>query len=99
MLEGAPFIFPVNFMNHIFQTSVLLIGDKGIYNRTWLIMQTYQKGQKQPTSHSCTELNKTVFPVSICQGYNTESHSGSFGKNLTPISKQPLEVFCKKRCS
>ena len=28
-------------------------------------MQTYQKGQKQSTNYSCTELNKTVFPVSI----------------------------------
>ena len=29
-------------------------------------MADIQKGQKQPTSHSCTELNKTeFFPVSI----------------------------------
>ena len=34
--------------------------------RTNLIMQTYGKGQKQPSSPSCTELSKTqLFPVSI----------------------------------
>ena len=29
-------------------------------------MKTYEKGQKQPSRHSCTELCKTqFFPVSI----------------------------------
>ena len=32
-------------------------------------MQTYQKSQKQPTSHSCAELNKKqFFPASIVKG-------------------------------
>ena len=35
-------------MNYIFQTSVLLISDNGMYI--------------EAGSHSCTELNKTVFP-------------------------------------
>ena len=34
--------------------------------RTRLIVQTYEKGQTQSDSHSCTELSKTqFFPVSI----------------------------------
>ena len=38
-----------------------------MYNRTQLIVQTYEKGQKQRTNNSCAEfLNKTqFFPVSI----------------------------------
>ena len=48
-------------MNQIFQTYVFLIRDNGIYNRTELIVQKYQKVQKLLTSHSSTELNKTDF--------------------------------------
>ena len=38
-----------------------------MYNRTQLIVQTYEKGQKQRTNNYCAEfLNKTqFFPVSI----------------------------------
>ena len=32
-----------------------------MHNRTKLIVKTYQKGQKEPTSHSFTELNKLQF--------------------------------------
>ena len=35
-------------------------------HRTSLIVKTYEKGQKQPSIHSCTELSKTqLFPVNI----------------------------------
>ena len=35
-------------------------------HRTSLIMQTYEKDQKQPSSHSRTDMSKTqIFPVSI----------------------------------
>ena len=39
-------------------------------------MQAYQKGQKEPTSHSCIELNKTqFFPVSIVKnGYEEQQY-------------------------
>ena len=49
--------------------SVPLIRDNEMYNRTLLIAQAYKNRQKQPTSHSYTELNKTqFFPVSIVKG-------------------------------
>ena len=52
-------------MNHIFPTSVLFKRNSEMY-RTRLIVQTYEKGQTQSDSHSCTELSKTqFFPVSI----------------------------------
>ena len=47
------FVFNAHLMNHIFQTSVLLIRDNGMY--------IIKKGLKQPSSHSCIELSKAVF--------------------------------------
>ena len=48
-----------------FKQLYLLIRDNGMY-RTKLIVQTYEKGQKQPSSHSRTELGKnTVFPCIV----------------------------------
>ena len=44
-----------------------------MYNRTWLIVRTYEKGQKQWSSHSSTELYKTqFFPVSIAKQLEIE---------------------------
>ena len=67
-MKEEPSIFTVDLMNHIF---------KHLYFEN-VIMQclielncfskhaTIWKSQKQPTSHSCPELNKTqFFPVSI----------------------------------
>ena len=59
--EEQPFVSTAYLMNQIFQTYVFLIRDNGIYNRTELIVQKYQKVQKLLTSHSSTELNKTDF--------------------------------------
>ena len=45
-------------------------------------MQTYEKGLKQPTGHSCTELNKTQsFPASVvilAQGRSEGTSSVAF---------------------
>ena len=49
-------------MNHIFQTSLLLIHDK----EPIIDCVNMWNGQKQPSSHSCTELSKSqYFPVII----------------------------------
>ena len=42
-----------------------------------MIVQTYQKGRKQPTSHSCTELNQTVFPCEYRYGKKLEGKTFS----------------------
>ena len=62
--KEQPFIFAVYFMNHIFQTSVFLIQDNGMYNRTWLYKHMKNFRSSQP---AILVLNwmKQFFPVSI----------------------------------
>ena len=67
-------------MNHIFQASVLLIRDNRMHNVTYL------KGQKQPTIHSCTELNETqIFSVSIVK------------RNCLNKNEKNNQIFLKKK--
>ena len=48
-----------------------------------MIVQTYQKGRKQPTSHSCTELNQTVF---LCEyRYGKKLEGKTFSKKQLKI--------------
>ena len=66
--EEQPFIFTINLLNHIFQTSVLFNTCNRMYKRNWL-WKHLKKGQKKPSSHSFTQLSKIqFFSVSIVKG-------------------------------
>ena len=45
----------INLFKHLHS-----VCDNGMY-RTELIVETYEKGQKQPSNHSCNEMSKTQF--------------------------------------
>ena len=53
-----------------------------------MIVQTFEKGQKQPSSHSCTELSKTqFFPVSIVKKTMLNKVKNSGKSNARSLAK------------
>ena len=74
-------------MNHIFQTSVLIIME--CIELNWLCKHN-QKDQKQPTSHSCTKLKVSIvktkinsnFAVKVAKGSNSSFSNQGFMNHL-----------------
>ena len=93
-------------MNHIFQTSVLLIRCNGCIELNWLCKHT-KKIRTSQTDIPCTELSKTqLFPVSIVNFDDTCDwfYQGQTANLKQRIRKHKSDVFhpqsiFSKKCS